>query len=283
MNLGQVAGSRRKQILRALNDNGPLSVDTLAQVLRPPMSLRSIQAATKRLRDKGLIVPHFESVHYGTNFYRIPHDPKIRERISRWLKIPADLLTQPKYFSRELLHTTQATLWAVRMRDLFPDGEVVRDLQILRSRTYSEMIGFKGEVAELVPDVLLNFKNKAGIGRTTIAVEIEKSRKSAFRLNKKLRKLTAKSRLDGVIYVCENGGVSDAIKAVLEKQELLRSRRIGHYASAFLMFCDCSEIYKTSLLEMFNIEGKRVCLSKWVDTLRKISANFRRDSHFYAP
>ncbi len=282
MNLGQVAGSRRKQILQALNDNGPLSVDTLAQVLRPPMSLRSIQAATKRLRDKGLIVPHFESVQYGTNFYRIPHDPIIRERISRWLEIPADQLRQPKFFSKELQHTTQATLWATRMADLFPDGEVVRDLQILRNKTYSEMIGFKGEVAELVPDVLLSFKRKTGIGRTTVAVEVEKTRKSAFRLNKKLRKLTARSRLDGVIYVCENGGVSDAIKAVLETQELLRSRRIGHYAAAFLMFVDCSEIYKTSMPEMFNVEGKRVSLKKWVDTLRKISANFRRDSHFSA-
>ncbi len=282
MDLGQLAGSRRKQILQAINDNGPLSVDTLAHVLRPPMSLRSIQAATKRLKDKGLIVPHFESVHYGTNFYRIPHDPKTRERISRWLEIPADLLTQPKYFSRELLHTTQATLWATRLRDIFPDGEVVRDLQILRNRIYSEMIGFKGETAELVPDVLLNFKNKTGMGRTTIAVEVEKSRKSSFRLNKKLRKITARSRLDGVVYVCENGGVSDAIKAVLETQDLLRSRRIGHYASAFLMFVDCSEIYKTSMPEMFNVEGKRVSLKKWVDTLRKISANFRRDSHFSA-
>lgn len=282
MNLGQVAGSRRKQILRALNDNGPLSVDTLAKVVRPPMSLRSIQAATKRLRERGLIVPHFESLQYGTQFYRIPHDPKIREQISRWLEIPPDQLRQPKFFSKELQHTMQATLWATRMRDLFPDGEVVRDLQILRGRGYSEMIGFKGEVAELVPDVLLIFRNKAGFGRTTIAVEIEKTRKSNFRLNRKLRKLTARSRLDGVIYVCENGGVSDAIKAVLEKQELLRSRRIGHYATAFLMFADCSEIYKASLPQMFNIEGKCVSLEDWVDTLRKISANFRRDSHFSA-
>jgi len=37
------------------------------------------------------------------------------------------------------------------------------------------MIGFNGEAAELVPDVLLVFSGEGADGRTTIALEIEKN------------------------------------------------------------------------------------------------------------
>jgi len=70
------------------------------------------------------------------------------------------------------------------MKEMFPERESVRDLQILRGNGYREMIGFNGEAAELVPDVLLVFSGEGADGRTTIALEIEKTRKSDFRLLK---------------------------------------------------------------------------------------------------
>jgi len=124
--------SRRKQILQALNDNGPLSVENIGECAEAAdvlaESFRRLQSASGT-RGSSF---HTSSLcsNNGAHFYRIPHDPKVRARVARWLGIPAEQLRQPKFFSKELQHTTQAALWAARMKEMFPEGKVVRDLQI---------------------------------------------------------------------------------------------------------------------------------------------------------
>jgi hypothetical protein len=283
MKFDQEAGVRRRHILQALNDNGPLSVEVLGKIIRPQMSARSIQYAIKRLREKGLITCHFESLNYKSgHFFRISHDLSARGKIAKWLGVPVTELRQPKFFAKELQHTTQCALWAAILRDTFPDGEVVRDVQLVKRKILRETDFVGAAERDLVPDILLNFSCERKDSSVSIGVEIERTRKSEKRLAGKIHKLIVRSQLDGVIYVCDAGGIKDAIQDTLERRELLQSRRIRHYGRVFLLFTDCTEIHKPTSPKMFNVEGKTVSLEAWVNALRTISANFRRDSDFFA-
>jgi len=91
--------------------NGPLSVETLANVLRPPMSLPESSGGYKAPQDKGIIVPHFESLQYnGAHFYRIPHDPKVRARVAGGLGYPPNSSDSRSSFPRS---------FSIRLRQRF--------------------------------------------------------------------------------------------------------------------------------------------------------------------
>ena len=281
--LGQLAGARRKQILLALNDNGPLSVEILAKIIRPRMSARSVQYAIKRLRERQLVVPHFGSAHYNAgHFFRITHDLEGRERIAKWLNLPTWQLRQPKFFSKELEHSVQCDLWEALLRDKFADAEILRDIQLLKRKLKQSSAPMDQAQADLVPDLLVQFRSARRDDSVSVGVEIERTRKSERRLAIKLYKIIARTQLDGLIYVCEDGKVKDAIRAVLARQKILESPRIRHYGNAFLLFADAGEIHRTDAPTLFNVEGKGISLLKWTTALRKISANFRRESNFFS-
>lgn len=282
MRIRQRAGSRRRQILQALNENGPLSVSTLAAVVRPRMELKSMRKAVRRLRDKGVLSVHFESMPYsGGHFYRISHDRAAREQIGKWLGISGEELRQPKFFSRELQHTTKCALWAAALRDQYPEAELVRDVEVIRRKIFMRHRFLQDLDRDSVPDIVLNFRGEMVRDTVSVGVEIERTRKSDKRLVSKLSKLVNQSVLDGVIYVCEAGGIRDAIAAVLDREKILRSPRIGHYGLAFVMFSDSAAISDVCSCILYNIEGKSVLLSDWLSALREISADFRRGTHFF--
>lgn len=277
----QRAGSRRRQILQALNENGPLSASTLADVVRPRMSVRCVRKVLRRLKEKGILIPHFESMSYSSgHFYRISHDLLARERAAKWMGVSSEELRQPKFFSRELQHTTKCALWAAFLRDVYPEAKIVRDVELLKRRIFQRE-GFGQDAdRDSVPDIVLSFHGELVSDTVSIAVEIERTRKSDKRLAWKLNKLVNRSVLDGVVYVCESGGIRDAIAAVLNEEQLLRSPRIGHYGSAFLMFADGAPASATTPPKLYNVEGKLLRLSDWVRVMREVSADYRRESHF---
>lgn len=281
MLVSQRAGSRRRQILQALNENGPLSATTLAAVVRPQMTVRCVRKVLRRLKEKGILVPHFESMPYSSgHFYRISHDRLARERAAEWLGVSSEELRQPKFFSRELQHTTKCALWAAFLRDMYPDAEIVRDVQVQKKRIFQR--GSFGQDADRdsVPDIVLSFRGEMMGDSISLAIEIERTRKSDSRLAWKLNKLVNRSVLDGVVYVCESGGIRDAIAAVLKEEQLLRSPRIGHYGSAFLMFADGAPASATAPPKLYNAEGKLLPFTEWVRVMRTIGADHRRGSHF---
>lgn len=279
-----LAGSRRRQILQTLNENGPLSVRVLEQVMRPRTSMRNIQKVVRRLRSQGLLTVHFESVHYaGNNFYRMSHDLEARAKIGRWLGVHPEELRQPKFFSKELLHTTKCALWVAYLKDLFPEATVQRDIQLIKQRTYGDAERAEEADRDHFPDIILSFPGATESDEVSIAFEIERTRKSNRKLTTKIRKLIECSVLDGVIYVCESGGVKDAISALLVKRKLLSSPRIRHYGSAFILFTDNSNVSTARPPRLVNVEGKSIPLTAWITAMKDVSADYRRNSHFLEP
>lgn len=277
----QLAGERRKQVLEALNDNGPLSVAVLGEILRPKTQLRGIRKVVQRLKEQGLLTVHFESMPYASgHFYRISHDLEAREKIARWLGISTADLRQPKFFSKELQHTTKCALWAAFLRNGFPDAVLVRDLKVIKRRIYRTLADYSEQDRDMVPDIVLSFLGEMVRDTVSIGFEIERTRKSDKRLAAKLSKVISHSVLDGVVYVCEAGGIKDSIRGVLERQQLLQAPRIRHYGSAFILFTDNSIVSAQRQPKLYNVEGKAVSLSSWITTLRKMPSDFRRDSHF---
>jgi len=284
MLVSQLAGTRRRQILQLLNDNGPLSSALIAEVARPRISVRDVRKVIKRLLKKGILAVHHESTaRTAGRFYIISHDMLAREQISKWLCLSAEDLRQPKFFAKEQEHTAKCALWSAYLKDEFSQAEIVRDLQVIKRRLYSGRRESAEDLRELVPDIMLNFSGEMVRETVSIGFEVERTRKSAKRLVKKLGKVVNQSVLDGVVYVCETGGVRDSIAAVLGEQRLLSSERIKHYGSAFILFTDKTLVSKNSQPILVNVEGKTVTLKAWVSALLKISADYRRSSHFWTP
>jgi DNA-binding Lrp family transcriptional regulator len=282
MLVSQLAGTRRRQILQLLNDNGPLSAALIAEVARPRISVRDARKAIRRLTSKGIICPHHESVARNLGrFYRISHDMLAREQVSKWLCVPAEELRQPKFFAKEQAHTSKCALWSAFLSDEFEGVEVVRDLQVIKRRLYSGSRESIDDLRELVPDIVLNFPGEMVSETVSIGFEIERSRKLSKRLVRKLDKIVNRSVLDGVVYVCDTGGVRDSIAAVLKEYRLLKSERIKHYGSAFILFTDDAVVSKETQPTLINVEGKTVKLKAWVSALLRISADYRRSSHFW--
>jgi len=282
MLLTQLAGTRRRQILMLLNENGPLSAALIAEVARPRISVRDARKVIHRLVKKEILCPHYESVSRSSGrFYRISHDMLAREQVSKWLNLSAVDLRQPKFFAKELDHSVKCALWAAYLKDEFSEAEAVRDLQVIKRRLYSGPQKSTEDLNDLVPDIVLNFTGEMVRDTVSIGFEIERTRKSNRRLVKKLDKIVKRSVLDGVVYVCESGGIRDSIAAVLSELQLLQSERIKHYGSAFILFTDKISVSKVSPPLLFNVEGRRITLHAWITALRKISSDYRRTLHFW--
>jgi hypothetical protein len=282
--VSQLAGTRRRQILQLLNDNGPLSAALIAEVARPRISVRDVRKVIRRLIKKEILSVHHESTtRTAGRFFIISHDKLAREQIAKWLCLNAEDLRQPKFFGKEQEHTAKCALWSAYLKDEFGDAEIVRDLQLIKQRLYSGTRENVEDLRELVPDIVLNFSGELVRETVSIGFEIERTRKSAKRLVRKLSKVVNQSVLDGVVYICETGGIRDSIATVLSENRLLSSERIKHYGSAFILFTDKTLVSKNSQPYLVNIEGKTVTLKDWVSALLKISTDYRRASHFWKP
>jgi hypothetical protein len=272
-------GLRGQQILKLLSLHGPLSTRTLSEIIDPPMKLRRMNDATKRLFDHGFIVRRFESLpKNASNFFQLSQRRESREFIGKILGISANELLQPQFRNQELLHSELCAIWSSRLKKIFPDCRVVRDYHFADDRLAGKvLLSGKNEV-ELKPDILIHF----GAGdlksiTTTIAIEIERTLKTKERLFHKLRKLTSRTQLDGVIYVCGKNSIAESLRHIYKSRIVEKSHRIKQYGTNFLLFTDGSQHSDGSGPRLFNTSLKPVLLRNWISFLTSTARPLRRD------
>ena len=76
---------REKQILRYLNNSGPLSIWTLCRLLDPPIKYRRLCEVMARLRTQHFINARDKNFPFESTVYQINQDLKAREKLAQYL------------------------------------------------------------------------------------------------------------------------------------------------------------------------------------------------------
>ena len=272
---------RARQILELLKLHGPLSFRALNTMIEPPMKKPRLVDSLARLRKKGFIKRRNINVFGNQScFHQLEQDEDSIKEISNYLKCSSVELYQPFFRYRELLHTEACALWAHALQKMFPEVQIMRDFDFEKDIRASKIMLNCAQDLDVRPDLILIFKKDDHSGEVAIAVEVEKTRKSAKRITQKLKKYSNGTRVDGLIYLCDSHQISGAIQGAYRGQVMQRSKRIGHYAENFLLLGDSKGVHMGSVEKMFNSELKPVHLKKWINMIRSTTRNTRRDKKF---
>ncbi|RYZ91766.1 MAG: hypothetical protein EOP06_06190, partial [Proteobacteria bacterium] len=149
------------------------------------------------------------SVAHG--HYYISENKLIRKKVAAFLGIDAADFRVCSVQDAELPHAEECALWAAKLRGMFPDGRVVRDWELQRDANLSQHILPDWGNRDCMPDLVLSIDREGDAQPILLAVEIERSRKAFPRLRKKLHSLAWGATYDGVLYVCENQSIRNAV------------------------------------------------------------------------
>lgn len=276
-------GSRRIQILRILYEHGPLPIRTLLKLIQPPMTERRLQDSIKRLFKNNLVIQKFDTLPRNSgHYYQISQRLPARISIGKLLGLEPTKLLQPHFRGQELTHLETCAIWADRLRLLFPNARVVQDFRFNEDSGIQRVLMSDSADLELKPDLFIQFSEKEGSGRLSVGIEIERTRKTKKRLLNKLRKLSSKTLLDGVIYLCDKDSIRDNLEQIYSSQVRHRAIRTQHYGANFFLFGSTSLPEDTDYPKLINADGQLVNMKDWVQFLGHQSPRLRRDSQLLA-
>lgn len=269
---------RGKDILSLLLKHGPLSFSAMSQMLIPQMKKKSIKKSLQKLRSKGFIASRV--VGDTKTFYQISQGRENRIKTAKFLNCNPDLLLQPHFRHQNWIHTECCEYWISHLSRLFPHAEVIRDSNFSNNVVAQRVMLISKNDFELRPDFLLFFPKTEQTESVSIAVEIERSRKSNRRLVAKLTKYANKSFIDGLIYVCDSEGLRETIRLLYKNKIVEKAHRIKHYTDNFFLFSDVINTHQDPLSKIFNSEKKPTSIPLWISYLKTTKRNFRRDQSF---
>lgn len=275
------SGVRSKQILQLLYQNGPLSISSIGKLISPAMSNRRIQDSIKRLMKKELIISRDDSLpKNAAHHYQIGQSQKARGEISSILDIPADALFQHHFRSQDMKHSEFCALWANKLSKLIPSANIVREHEFFSNELAKKTLDGMLNDRELRPDLLLLIPKASGKGFAKIAVEVERNPKKHERLRFKLKNFASLSLFDGVLYVCSNDYIVEALRKVYHTNVLPKVSRISEYGNHFLTFSGIDQWCVQSEPKTFTSELRNISFRKWIDVLATTNPLDRRDRIF---
>jgi hypothetical protein len=262
-------------ILRALKELGPSTIELLALVTE--ISKKDLRQSIGILKRRGVV----DMLVAGERmfFYQINQSRQAREEAALVLGCSADKLVRPLLRRQDRYHDQWCEFWSWKLRRAFPTIEIVREFQINSNEVAANVLQLKQVDYELMPDFLMFLPAENG-GRVTVAFEIERTRKSEKRLLRKLKRYMEETRIDGLVYVCDSGRLSETIRTLYETKLLEQSTRIRHYAENFFLFSDSLTGGTRPLESFFNSNAKPTSIVAWCETLCTTSRTARRDAYF---
>lgn len=272
---------RGPQILLHLAEHGPLSVRGLTEILKPKIHRKRLHNALGRLQKRSLIVRHYSKQFRGAGvYYQINQDPEVWSEVSIKTGYKRESLFQPQFRPVEYIHSEACAVWASKLQFKFPDACVLRDYSIPSSPLALRLLISSVDDRDYLPDILLIMPSEDGSNLVTIAVEIERHMKTDYRTLLKLKKYTNESLVDGVIYVCENAGISKRLKRIYNSKIRPDALRINNYGSNFMLFQD--EVFSSIPLKvnLHNADGNNVDISHWMRALLQNKTTARKDHDF---
>lgn len=270
--------TRGKELLLLLKKYGPLTFDTLLQMVSPPMKKRRLYESLETLAEKALV--EVSDKELRRRFYSVPQSLEKRLRIAKMLNCSVTELLQPKFRRQDWLHNDLCSLWIHHLSSKFPDAVIIREHQAINHSIGSEILGAKGTKDDLLPDILMLFPENDGNSRVSVAVEIERTRKNNERIVQKLKRYSEKSKISGLLYVCDTERLADTIRLLYKESLTSKSFRIGHYADYFFLFSDAVSAADSPLDRIFNSNATPTSLEHWCMNLRNTKYTLRRNAQF---
>ncbi|RYZ93292.1 MAG: hypothetical protein EOP06_01450 [Proteobacteria bacterium] len=269
MNLNHEIKNRRrlgKEIREALKAVSPVTIDVLHECIKPTISKKNLRQALGILRRKGEV----DMMIGGHNlfYYQLSQALPVREKLAQKLKCDAGELIEPLLRRQDWFHNQWSRLWEKVIQTRFPSAVIVREYVVGSNHLAQEVLLIEKEDIDCRPEFLVFFPKTKTTRSVSIAFEIERTRKSERRLKKKFDKYMNATRLDGVIYICDSGRLSETLRMIYQKSLIEKAFRIGHYGKHFFLFSDCLSAGPGAFERLFIAEGTRVSLAPWIDILR---------------
>jgi len=269
---------RGKQVLNALYEHGPLSTSTLKEILSPTITTRRLNEITKRLYDVGLVINRHSSVPTNAGRYlELSTSKPAKQFLSDILNVSQEMLSRVPGGTNELEHWQECAIWVTRFKNLFPKSTLIRDFQISSDQKALNTLLMEARDIDLLPDLLLRMPKLDDKGYITVAIEIERTKKSRFRLAQKLRKFSTQTKLDGVVYICRNESIAASLRNVYLDRIIPKALRVKHYGLNFLTFSNGELVTGTNEPMTFNSELKSISFNRWLHFLRSTDLEKRRD------
>jgi len=258
---------------------GPMSVGGLKQVISPPMSVRALQILLKRLQENEFLIKRYERLWKNQAvFHQLGQKEFQRKKVAELLGCPPDLISQPEYRYRELLHTEACAVWLHHLKAQFPRAKILRDFEISSDETCRHSLLNQNFDCEVSPDLLMKIPREEGEKFTLVGIEVEKTRKSDARLLAKLEKYAERTQLDGVVYICDSGGLIETLRSIYSSQLLPNSKRTKHYAKDFYTFASGSPPQGGKPVFVSNVELETLPLAVWIHFLCSTTDTTRKDA-----
>lgn len=245
-------------------------------MIEPKMRKKKLRRSLDRLLDKGLL----ERRKSGRTYYFISQAPFARIACSDLLGGHPDDFLQPLLKRSDWHHQELCEYWMFILKNLCPQAEFVRDREILSHDLASRIMMADREGYDLFPDLLLIFSNETQDRTVSIAVEVERTRKSNKRLMRKLKMYSTQTHIDGLLYICDSGRLADTIRLLYEKGLQAGYHRGRHYSDFYFLFSDAIETAYDPLERIFSARGQRVKLDDWMRLLLDAKWTLRRNEMF---
>jgi predicted transcriptional regulator len=269
---------RSGEILKLVADHGPVTIDMLSRMTEPPMPKKNLRYSLALLRRKALIEQL--SVDPQMLYYQISQAKPNREAVAAITENNIESLAKPLFRRQEWFHNQWCEYWALSIKRLFPEAQIIREHSIAGHELAKCILQTTATDFELLPDFLLVLPKTSATEAVHIAFEIERTRKSNARIIRKLKKYLNGTLIDGLVYICDTGRLSETIRELYETKLVANAHRVKHYGDHFFMFSDSLDGGGKQLNRFFNAKAEPVLFDQWCMQLRKTKRTLRRDKNF---
>lgn len=269
---------RGKDVLQIVKDHGPLSIDILHRMIEPEMSKKNIRKSLQLLRNKNLIEAAQSTKH--ATFYMISQSFVSRTKSAEILKCHPEEIKQPLLRKQDWFHNQWCEYWILIMTKQFPNARIIRENSIGSHEIAMNLLQINEHDLDLRPDFLLLLPQTESKISTCIAFEIERTRKSERRLIRKFKKYLDGTHIDGLIYICDSGRLSETIRLLYQSKLVANSQRLKRFGENFFLFSDSLDGGGPQLSRLFNNCGKLTSFENWCGYLSTTKWTQRRDEAF---
>lgn len=213
-------------------------------------------------------------------FYQLNQARPSRMKVSTVLHCDESETTRRLLRRQDWFHNQWCEFWSLLIKRSFPHAEIIREHDIEGHLTAKSILQQGSSDLELMPDFLAIFPGSESQQKLNLAFEIERTRKSDARILKKLKTYIYETHIDGLIYVCDSGRLSETIRLLYQQKANEKSHKKSGYVDNFFLFSDSMTAGKNPLSSLYNAAGEPTDLANWIGKLRSTKQTLRRDAHF---
>ncbi|MBL7557656.1 MAG: hypothetical protein JNM24_17635 [Bdellovibrionaceae bacterium] len=219
-----------------------------------------------------------ESFHYSSQgtYYMTSQSLVNRLKAAKFSDCSPEKLKQSLIRKQDLFHNQWCEYWIVAIKRFFPNAQIIRESEILNDSFAKNILSLTYADYELRPDFLLTIPKTETTNTVCVAFEIERTRKSDERILRKLGKYMDRTQLDGLIYICDSGRLSETIRLLYQNNLLPKSEKQKRFGENFFLFSDALDAGGETFNRLFNACGKPTSFTNWCGYLGSIEWTKRR-------